>query len=163
MLDRTGKAPCTSQPDPRQTPRPQSEIGTSSTRNLQNDPILFGCWGSDKPSIDSKADLLHKDTAESLGISVNAARAHPKPIYDKTGVNTQTALVRPLLGVGYFLRFDEITFATLGWPPNPTDNLRWIDRVGTSGQSECESQSTRPSAEPQFTNVCIDETPGIGL
>ena len=38
--------------------------------------------------------------AEHLGISINTARTHLKRIYDKTGVNGQTALVRLLLSVG---------------------------------------------------------------
>ena len=38
--------------------------------------------------------------AEALGISVNTARTHLGRIYDKTGVRTQTALVRLLLSVG---------------------------------------------------------------
>ncbi len=40
------------------------------------------------------------DAAEDLGISINTARTHLKRIYDKTGVNAQTALVRLLLSVG---------------------------------------------------------------
>ena len=38
--------------------------------------------------------------ADTLGISVNTARTQLKRIYDKTGVNTQTALVRLLQSVG---------------------------------------------------------------
>ncbi len=38
--------------------------------------------------------------ADTLGISINTARTHLKRIYDKTGVNAQTALVRLLLSVG---------------------------------------------------------------
>lgn len=38
--------------------------------------------------------------ATRLGISVNTARTHLSRLYDKTGVNAQTALVRLLLGVG---------------------------------------------------------------
>lgn len=38
--------------------------------------------------------------AESLGISINTARTHLSRIYEKTGVNSQTALVRILLSVG---------------------------------------------------------------
>lgn len=40
------------------------------------------------------------DAAETLRISINTARTHLKRIYDKTGVNSQTALVRLLLSVG---------------------------------------------------------------
>ena len=40
------------------------------------------------------------DAAATLGISINTARTHLKRIYDKTGVNAQTALVRLLLSVG---------------------------------------------------------------
>lgn len=40
------------------------------------------------------------DASETLGISINTARTHLKRIYDKTGVNAQTALVRLLLSVG---------------------------------------------------------------
>ena len=40
------------------------------------------------------------DAAETLGISINTARTHLKRVYDKTGVNAQTALVRLLLSVG---------------------------------------------------------------
>ena len=40
------------------------------------------------------------DAAKTLGISVNTARTHLKRIYDKTGVNAQTALVRLLLSIG---------------------------------------------------------------
>ena len=40
------------------------------------------------------------DAADTLGISINTARTHLKRIYDKTGVNAQTALVRLLLSVG---------------------------------------------------------------
>lgn len=40
------------------------------------------------------------DSAAALGISINTARTHLRRIYDKTGVNTQTALVRLLLSVG---------------------------------------------------------------
>ena len=38
--------------------------------------------------------------AEKLGISINTARTHLQRTYVKTGVNTQTALVRTLLSVG---------------------------------------------------------------
>ncbi len=41
-----------------------------------------------------------KSAAAALGISVNTARTHLARLYDKTGVNTQTALVRLLLSVG---------------------------------------------------------------
>jgi DNA-binding CsgD family transcriptional regulator/ketosteroid isomerase-like protein len=40
------------------------------------------------------------DAAETMRISINTARTHLKRIYDKTGVNSQTALVRLLLSVG---------------------------------------------------------------
>lgn len=40
------------------------------------------------------------EAAKKMGISVNTARTHLGRIYEKTGVNTQTALVRILLGVG---------------------------------------------------------------
>lgn len=40
------------------------------------------------------------EVAETLGITVNTARTHLKRIYEKTGVNAQTALVRLLLSVG---------------------------------------------------------------
>lgn len=40
-----------------------------------------------------------KSCAQTLGISVNTARTHLTRIYDKTGVNSQTALVRLLLSV----------------------------------------------------------------
>jgi len=40
------------------------------------------------------------EAAKKQGISVNTARTHLSRIYEKTGVNTQTALVRVLLGVG---------------------------------------------------------------
>jgi DNA-binding CsgD family transcriptional regulator len=40
------------------------------------------------------------DAAETLGVSINTARTHLKRIYDKTGVNAQTALVRLLLSIG---------------------------------------------------------------
>jgi DNA-binding CsgD family transcriptional regulator len=39
-------------------------------------------------------------SAKILGVSVNTVRTHLSRIYEKTGVNTQTALVRVLLGVG---------------------------------------------------------------
>lgn len=39
-------------------------------------------------------------SAQELGITVNTARTHLSRIYEKTGVNTQTALVRVLLGIG---------------------------------------------------------------
>ncbi len=38
--------------------------------------------------------------SDALGISVNTARTHLSRIYSKTGVNSQTALVRTLLSVG---------------------------------------------------------------
>ncbi len=38
--------------------------------------------------------------AAALGISINTARTHLSRIYDKTGVNAQTALVRTLLSIG---------------------------------------------------------------
>lgn len=38
--------------------------------------------------------------AENLGISLNTARTHLSRVYDKTGVHSQTALVRILLSVG---------------------------------------------------------------
>lgn len=38
--------------------------------------------------------------ADTLGISVNTARTHLSRLYEKTGVNAQTALVRLLLSVG---------------------------------------------------------------
>lgn len=41
-----------------------------------------------------------KSSAGELGISVNTARTHLTRIYEKTGVNSQTALVRLLLSVG---------------------------------------------------------------
>jgi len=41
-----------------------------------------------------------KGLAENLGISVNTARTHLSRLYEKTGVNSQTALVRLLLSVG---------------------------------------------------------------
>lgn len=41
-----------------------------------------------------------KAAAQALGISVNTARTHLTRLYEKTGVNAQTALVRLLLSVG---------------------------------------------------------------
>ena len=41
-----------------------------------------------------------KSIAETLGMSVNTARTHLSRLYEKTGVNSQTALVRLLLSVG---------------------------------------------------------------
>ena len=41
-----------------------------------------------------------KVAAERLGISINTARTHLTRLYEKTGVNSQTALVRLLLSVG---------------------------------------------------------------
>lgn len=41
-----------------------------------------------------------KAAAEALGITVNTARTHLSRLYEKTGVNSQTALVRLLLSVG---------------------------------------------------------------
>lgn len=41
-----------------------------------------------------------KALASELGISVNTARTHLTRLYEKTGVNSQTALVRLLLSVG---------------------------------------------------------------
>ncbi len=41
-----------------------------------------------------------KAAAETLGISINTARTHLARLYDKTGVSSQTALVRLLLSVG---------------------------------------------------------------
>lgn len=41
-----------------------------------------------------------KNIAETLGVTVNTARTHLSRIYEKTGVNSQTALVRLLLSVG---------------------------------------------------------------
>ncbi len=38
--------------------------------------------------------------SEALGISINTARTHLSRIYAKTGINSQTALVRTLLSVG---------------------------------------------------------------
>jgi len=38
--------------------------------------------------------------AETLGISKNTVRTHLSRIYEKTGINSQTALVRTLLSVG---------------------------------------------------------------
>ncbi len=38
--------------------------------------------------------------SETLGISINTARTHLSRVYAKTGVNSQTALVRTLLSVG---------------------------------------------------------------
>ncbi len=46
-----------------------------------------------------KGDGL-KAAAGALGISVNTARTHLTRLYEKTGVNTQTALVRLLLSTG---------------------------------------------------------------
>jgi DNA-binding CsgD family transcriptional regulator len=40
-----------------------------------------------------------KAAAETLGISINTARTHLTRLYEKTGVNSQTALVRLLLSV----------------------------------------------------------------
>lgn len=41
-----------------------------------------------------------KSAADTLGISINTARTHLSRLYEKTGVNSQTALVRLLLSVG---------------------------------------------------------------
>jgi len=41
-----------------------------------------------------------KGAADALGITVNTARTHLARLYEKTGVNAQTALVRLLLSVG---------------------------------------------------------------
>lgn len=41
-----------------------------------------------------------KSAAETLGVSINTARTHLARLYEKTGVNSQTALVRLLLSVG---------------------------------------------------------------
>lgn len=41
-----------------------------------------------------------KGAAQGLGISVNTARTHLSRLFEKTGVNTQAALVRLLLSVG---------------------------------------------------------------
>ena len=41
-----------------------------------------------------------KEAAEALGISVNTDRTHLARLYEKTGFNTRTALVRLLLSVG---------------------------------------------------------------
>lgn len=41
-----------------------------------------------------------KNAAKALGISVNTARTHLSRLYEKTGVGSQTALVRLLLSVG---------------------------------------------------------------
>jgi DNA-binding CsgD family transcriptional regulator len=41
-----------------------------------------------------------KQAAKALGISVNTARTHITRIFEKTGVKSQTALVRLLLSVG---------------------------------------------------------------
>ena len=41
-----------------------------------------------------------KGAAEALGISINTARTHLTRLYEKTGVNSQPALVRLLLSVG---------------------------------------------------------------
>ncbi len=41
-----------------------------------------------------------KGAAQNLGISVNTARTHLTRLFEKTGVNTQAALVRLLLSVG---------------------------------------------------------------
>jgi DNA-binding CsgD family transcriptional regulator len=41
-----------------------------------------------------------KKAAATLGISINTARTHLSRIFEKTGVNSQTALVRLLLSVG---------------------------------------------------------------
>ena len=41
-----------------------------------------------------------QSAADQLGISINTARTHLSRLYDKTGVNSQTALVRLLLSVG---------------------------------------------------------------
>lgn len=41
-----------------------------------------------------------KTASDALGISVNTARTHLSRVYVKTGVNSQTALVRTLLSVG---------------------------------------------------------------
>lgn len=41
-----------------------------------------------------------KNVAEALGISINTARTHLARLYEKTGVSSQTALVRLLLSVG---------------------------------------------------------------
>ena len=41
-----------------------------------------------------------KSAAEALGVSINTARTHLTRLYEKTGVSSQTALVRLLLSVG---------------------------------------------------------------
>ena len=41
-----------------------------------------------------------KNASDALGVSVNTSRTHLSRIYVKTGVNSQTALVRTLLSVG---------------------------------------------------------------
>lgn len=48
--------------------------------------------------------IVHGDNltsaSEALGISINTVRTHLSRIYEKTGINSQTALVRTLLSVG---------------------------------------------------------------
>ena len=52
------------------------------------------------------------DAARGLGISVNTARTHLQRMFDKTGVRSQRALVRVLLGAG----------APVAWASRVTDH-----------------------------------------
>lgn len=70
-------------------------------RKLMGAKVIFGLSDSQlllAKQISSGRSLT--DSAEALGITINTARTHLSRIYDKTGVNSQTALVRLLLSVG---------------------------------------------------------------
>ena len=74
--------------------------GHQVSRSLEPAKIMFGLSDAQTRLAETiAAGFGPSKSAKKLGISVNTVRTHLNRIYEKTGVNTQTALVRVLLSV----------------------------------------------------------------
>lgn len=79
----------------------QLDSSRSVERRLCVAQAVFGLSDGQRRVAQHIADGLGpKGAADALGISVNTARTHLTRLYEKTGVNSQAALVRILLSVG---------------------------------------------------------------
>ena len=75
--------------------------GQQISRSLEAAKVIFGLSNAQTRLAENiAAGFGLTAAAAKLDISVNTARTHLARIYSKTGVNTQTALVRVLLSVG---------------------------------------------------------------
>lgn len=75
--------------------------GHRITRSIATARMVFGLSDAQSRLCEAIASGLSLTAAaEALGITLNTARTHLSRVYDKTGVNSQTALVRVLLSVG---------------------------------------------------------------